>query len=130
MYVGTTRGSLLDWGIGYQEIELKYELDESTKINRAVFDLQKIDEILSANKKIKVLHIQRSVSLYDQLYVCMYEKMFKSMHEHKMVGFSSFIRSCGYQWRPSILVEEIRRLCTHIRKTHVCMYVCLYVMSL
>eukprot|EP01036_Dinobryon_divergens_P024273 gene24272-32708_t len=44
---GTTRGSLMDWGIGYQEIELQYEFDESTKITRAVFDLETIDKILN-----------------------------------------------------------------------------------
>ena len=27
-------------------------------------------------------------------------------------------RSCGYQWRPSIVIAEIKRLCDHIRSNY------------
>ena len=32
--------------------------------------------------------------------------------------FHLVYRSCGYQWRPSIPVREIKRLCDHVRKVH------------
>eukprot|EP01039_Chlorochromonas_danica_P004164 gene4164-4573_t len=76
---GTTRGSLLDWGITYHELPLLHH-EEASKVSK--FDLPAIAKAIEENPKIKLLHIQRS---------------------------------CGYQWRPSLLVEEIGHLSREIR---------------
>lgn len=75
-------GSLLDWGISYDEVELLFK-ESAMKINKGVvaFDLDAIDEKLKCNPSIKLIHIQRS---------------------------------CGYQFRPSIPIVEIGRLCDHL----------------
>ena len=56
---GTTKGSLLDWGISYQEIDLLYRNDPATNLKTAIFDLDLIDSILRSNDKIKLIHVQR-----------------------------------------------------------------------
>ena len=79
-------GSLLDWGISYDEVGLLFE-ESASKINNGVvaFDIDAIDQKLESNPSIKLIHIQRS---------------------------------CGYQFRPSIPVAEIGRLCTHINNKY------------
>lgn len=83
---GSRVGSLADWGIGYQELDL-LQHDAAIRENgdRVAFDLRAIDEAIDKNANIKLIHIQRS---------------------------------CGYQWRPSIPVLEIGRLCEHINKKY------------
>ena len=83
---GSRVGSLADWGIGYQELDL-LQHDAAVRENgdRVAFDLRAIDEAIDKNSNIKLIHIQRS---------------------------------CGYQWRPSIPVLEIGRLCEHINKKY------------
>eukprot|EP01038_Epipyxis_sp_PR26KG_P007281 gene7281-9923_t len=78
---GTKQGSLLDWGIKYKELELKYD-NSSGDIS---FDLNAIDNHIESDSSIKLIHIQRS---------------------------------CGYQWRPSIPIAEIERVCTHIKSKY------------
>jgi cystathionine beta-lyase family protein involved in aluminum resistance len=51
---GSFAGSLKDWGIGYNEIELSVK-DSFT----VEFDLGAIDRELEADPKIKLVHIQR-----------------------------------------------------------------------
>lgn len=51
---GTYAGSLMDWGIGYSEIELAVK---DTFV--AEFDIDAIDRALLADPKIKLVHIQR-----------------------------------------------------------------------
>lgn len=81
---GTTVGSLKDWGIGYDELELKYgEEAKAINNNNVAFDIESIDKRLQQDASIKVVHIQRS---------------------------------CGYQWRPSIPIHEIKRLCDHLEE--------------
>ena len=83
---GSKVGSLLDWGIGYQQINLLEDSDAKIENGEQVaFDLSTIDKCLEKDPKIKLLHVQRS---------------------------------CGYQWRPSIPVLEIGRLCEHINKKY------------
>jgi cystathionine gamma-lyase len=67
-------GSLKEQGVSYGAIDM---------LPGAVFDLDTIDEYLSVDKSVKLIHIQRS---------------------------------CGYQWRPSIVMSEIERLCDHINR--------------
>lgn len=69
---GTTRGSLRDWGVAYDEVPLAVG---------GGFDLEAIDAALAASPAVRLVHVQRS---------------------------------CGYQWRPSIPVAEIARLCRHL----------------
>ena len=81
---GSRVGSLRDWGIGYDEIDMIYG-PEAERINQlkngVAFNLDLMDQKLQADPKIKLVHVQRS---------------------------------CGYQWRPSIPIQEIKRLCSHI----------------
>lgn len=58
---GSTVGSLMDWGIGYQEIDMKYK-DEAKLLNGrdVAIDLDAIDNILESDKNVKLIHIQRS----------------------------------------------------------------------
>jgi cystathionine beta-lyase family protein involved in aluminum resistance len=77
---GTYSGSLKDWQINYEEIDLIMKQRENG-FNEAVFDLEKIREKLESNPSIRLLHIQRS---------------------------------CGYSWRPSIRVQEMKRLCDFV----------------
>ena len=51
---GTFAGSLMDWGIGYSELELAVK---DTFV--AEFDLEAIDIALAVDTKIKLVHIQR-----------------------------------------------------------------------
>ena len=51
---GTYAGSLMDWGIGYSELELAVK---DTFV--AEFDIEAIDRALVADPKIKLVHIQR-----------------------------------------------------------------------
>lgn len=83
---GSLTGSLKDWNIGYQEIDLIFS-KEAEKINQrsVAIDIPKIDFLLQSDKNIKVIHIQRS---------------------------------CGYSWRPSIPIIEIKRICDHIEKEY------------
>ena len=69
---GTTRGSLRDWGVAYNEVPLAVG---------GGFDLEAIDAALAASPAVRLVHVQRS---------------------------------CGYQWRPSIPIAEIARLCRHL----------------
>ena len=89
---GKFTGSLIDWGISYSEIDLKYNKDFSQSQmklednhNMVEFDLAAIDEHLMKDPSIKVIHVQRS---------------------------------CGYQWRPSIPIAQIGSLCTHIKENY------------
>lgn len=83
---GSRKGSLIDWGIGYLEMDMKYE-KEAEEINGdcVAFDIPLMDEYLSKDPTIKLIHIQRS---------------------------------CGYQWRPSIPISEIERLCKHVQSKY------------
>lgn len=85
---GSRVGSLMDWGIGYDEIDMIYG-DDAVKLNNlkngVAFDLELIDKKIAADPKIKLIHIQRS---------------------------------CGYQWRPSVPIQEIKRLCDHIKTNY------------
>lgn len=85
---GSRVGSLRDWGIGYDEIDMIYG-DAARAINRhssgVAFDLDLLDRRLAVDDKIKLIHVQRS---------------------------------CGYQWRPSLPIEEIARLCRHIETNY------------
>lgn len=66
---GNNKGSLKDWGIGYQEIDLLYHHpvkntylpkdDDQLAYSDAMFDLNHIAMILNSNEKVKLLHIQR-----------------------------------------------------------------------
>ena len=87
---GSRVGSLKDWQIDYDEIDLVYDMHDtsssssSSSSGRKVhFNLTAIDEYLQLNPKTKVIHVQRS---------------------------------CGYQWRPSIPLHEIERLCKWIKE--------------
>lgn len=73
---GGFSGSLRDWGIRYDEVDLDRAADGS-----AVFNLSAISNKLDNDPTITTIHIQRS---------------------------------CGYQWRPSIMVSEIGRLCEYL----------------
>eukprot|EP01041_Mallomonas_annulata_P006800 gene6800-13771_t len=67
---GTTRGSLLDWGIGYSEIDLLTEEDSLRLHKRLVsFDLNRIDNELAADPNIKLIHVQRYKSQGRELIV-------------------------------------------------------------
>jgi len=85
---GSRVGSLQDWGIGYDEIDMIYGA-QAEKINGlkngVAFNLDLLDEKLQADQSIKLVHVQRS---------------------------------CGYQWRPSIPIQEIKRLCQHIERQY------------
>jgi cystathionine beta-lyase family protein involved in aluminum resistance len=85
---GSRVGSLMDWGIGYEEVDMIYGA-AAEKLNNlkngVAFDLDLIDRKLAQDPKIKLVHVQRS---------------------------------CGYQWRPSIPVQEIGRLCAHIQEKY------------
>ena len=37
---------------------------------------------------------------------------------HDRLPFQNNLRSCGYQWRPSIPIKEIGRLCKHIEEKY------------
>lgn len=54
---GTYSGSLKDWGISYDEVDLKIE--GRSGIPTAVFDLERISMALDADPTIAVVHIQR-----------------------------------------------------------------------
>ena len=83
---GNYRGSLLDWGIGYSELELLYgEEAHAANGDIVAFDFPSIEKAIEADPKIQLIHIQRS---------------------------------CGFQWRPSIPVQEIGRLCSHIKEKY------------
>ena len=83
---GNCRGSLLDWGIGYSEIELLYGEDaHQANGDMVAFDLPSIERAIESDDRIRLVHIQRS---------------------------------CGYQWRPSIPIQEIGRLCSHIKEKY------------
>lgn len=57
---GSTVGSLLDWKIGYQELDLLYGIEALAANGRDVaFDLPTIDKTLAADPTIKLIHIQR-----------------------------------------------------------------------
>jgi cystathionine beta-lyase family protein involved in aluminum resistance len=66
-------GSLKEWGIHYQEVNLTAD---------GYFDLGAIDAALDSNPTVRLIHVQRS---------------------------------CGYQWRPSIPIAEIGKLCAHVK---------------
>ena len=55
---GTFAGSLMDWGIGYSEVELAAK---DTFV--AEFDIEAIDTALAADPRIKLVHIQRSLMM-------------------------------------------------------------------
>ncbi len=82
---GTFTGSLKNWGIGYEEIPLKAESENGLDFG----GLREATFDLAAIDS--VLEHDPSV---------------KVIHVQ---------RSCGYQWRPSIVIAEIKRLCDHIR---------------
>lgn len=54
---GTYAGSLKDWGISYNEVDLIVE--DRNGIPSAVFDLERISAALDADPTITVVHIQR-----------------------------------------------------------------------
>ena len=100
---GALTGSLLDWGIKYEEIELLYNKEAAALNGRNVaFDLDLIDSMLEKDPSIKLIHVQRFVYIH----VAWLLHIFNNGHNYD--------RSCGYQWRPSIPIVEIERLCTHI----------------
>ena len=66
-------GTLRDWGVAYQQVDLTPE---------GLFDIAAINAAISNDDTIAVLHVQRS---------------------------------CGYQWRPSLPIAEIGRLCDNVR---------------
>jgi cystathionine beta-lyase family protein involved in aluminum resistance len=66
-------GTLRDWGVGYEQVELTAD---------GRFDLDAIDAALATQPSVRMIHVQRS---------------------------------CGYQWRPSLPMAEIGRLCDHVR---------------
>jgi cystathionine beta-lyase family protein involved in aluminum resistance len=85
-------GSLKDWGIEYEEIDLLTGAEarspqqvDALLTSDVAFDLAAIDRALAADDSIKLVHIQRS---------------------------------CGYSWRPSIPIDEIERLCKHIQNKY------------
>jgi cystathionine beta-lyase family protein involved in aluminum resistance len=83
---GNSVGSLLDWGITYDEVDLIFgEMASSINSGVVAFDLHAIDEKLERNPSIKLIHIQRS---------------------------------CGYQFRPSIPIKEIGRVCSHLEEKY------------
>ena len=83
---GSTVGSLLDWGIGYKELDLLHGTDaEKVNGDLVAFNFKAIDDALKADPTIKLVHVQRS---------------------------------CGYSWRSSIPIKEIKRFCDHINKEY------------
>lgn len=83
---GNLAGSMKDWGINYEEIPLQ---DNPGGLSA------KLDSIDEAKFDLPAVdaYLERDPSV-------------KVIHIQ---------RSCGYQWRPSILISEIKRLCDHIR---------------
>lgn len=57
---GSLAGSLFDWGIGYQEIDLVLG-DEASQINgrNVAVNLEAVDAALMADPSIKLIHVQR-----------------------------------------------------------------------
>lgn len=80
---GNFDGSLRDWGISYEEIDLL--ISNQGGFPSASFDLSSIANKLNADPTITTIHIQRS---------------------------------CGYQWRPSIMISEIKRLCDFLHRDY------------
>lgn len=54
---GNYDGSLKDWGISYEELDLKFTQDGG--IPKSVFDLEKIEQRLNQDATITTIHIQR-----------------------------------------------------------------------
>ncbi len=88
-------GSLDEWGIFYDQIDMKFEIatpnndccdnDSSRGGKEALFDYDLIGEYIDNRDNsgdIKLIHVQRS---------------------------------CGYQWRPSILIKEIEKLVHYVK---------------
>ena len=62
---GALTGSLLDWGIKYEEIELLYNKEAAALNGRNVaFDLDLIDSMLEKDPSIKLIHVQRFAYVY------------------------------------------------------------------
>ena len=64
---GSRVGSLLDWGIGYKEIDLivPEEPVEGNSRNYVFFDLNRIDQELAQDPTIKLIHIQRYILMLN-----------------------------------------------------------------
>ena len=64
---GDLTGSLLDWGIGYSELELLYGKEADAVVSGAnvAFDFKAIDAAIEADPKIKLVHIQRCTSVHS-----------------------------------------------------------------
>lgn len=86
---GSRVGSLQDWGIGYSEMELLYGEEAQGETGDP-----------STVVAFDLEEIDRRLAANDKV---------KVIHVQ---------RSCGYQWRPSIPVIEIRRLCEHITRKY------------
>jgi len=58
---GSRVGSLLDWSIGYKEIDLllSSEASSGNHAQEVSFDLDRIDVELTKDPSIKLIHIQR-----------------------------------------------------------------------
>lgn len=93
---GTLTGSLKDWGIEYEEVPLILgDSDEGGGGGRGT-----LEGTIATSAIFDLSSIDQSLEKDDSI---------KVIHIQ---------RSCGYQWRPSIPIAEIKRLCDHIESKY------------
>lgn len=85
---------MADWNIGYNEIELLY------------------DHIAYA-----VTSNENEGGVGDNVAFDL-DSVDRFLEENKNIKLLHVQRSCGYQWRPSIPIREIKRLCSHVNKVY------------
>lgn len=87
---GSLTGSMKDWGIDYEEVPLILGDEVSTELEGSI----------ASSASFDLPSIDKSLERDDSI---------KLIHVQ---------RSCGYQWRPSIPIAEIKRLCDHIESKY------------
>lgn len=98
---GTNRGSLADWGINYDQVDLLYGNRSIASVgagsSEVAFDIGAIDAKLAADPSIKVVHIQRyrvSTVAQNTHSFTVPQRTMVAMCDRRMMYTTLFCRSC------------------------------------
>jgi cystathionine beta-lyase family protein involved in aluminum resistance len=94
---GSLTGSLKDWGISYEEIPLLLQHEDEEENGSSSGNGGRMEGSIA------------SAALFDL------DAIDAALERDSSVKLIHVQRSCGYQWRPSVPISEIKRLCDHVQ---------------